>query len=196
PSHTPTVTPTPSHTPTVTQTPSHTPTVTPTPSHTPTVTPTPSHTPTVTPTPSHTPTVTPTPSHTPTITPTPSHTPTPTATPPLVYTLQGTLFEDHDDDGIQDGDEPGIADATVYLVSQERRTRLEEWTTTTNAEGVYIFIHIPSGHYRLGFALPPAYAAPEIQWSDVALNGGSSNVSIPLPFAGERATLYLPMLQR
>lgn len=117
-------------------------------------------------------------------------------TPTILYTLQGTLFEDRDNDGVQDVNEPGIAGATIYLASQSRRAADQEWTTITDQHGFYSFANLQPGSYWLGFALPPAYASPEIRWNNIALDGSSPTLSALLPVVRETSPLYLPMLQR
>lgn len=113
----------------------------------------------------------------------------------IVYTLQGRLFEDQNGNGQQEEDEAGIADATIYL-KEESRTRRQEWTTTTDEDGFYIFADIPGGSYQIGFEMPPSYGVPGIQWSHVALNQGAGLVTLPLPVAEVRSSIYLPMMQR
>jgi hypothetical protein len=113
-----------------------------------------------------------------------------------MHTLQGVLFEDHNNDGIQDEGEPGIAGATLYLRSQERRSLTQEWTTQTNQQGVYTFANIPPGSYQLGFQLPSAYGDPVIYWNDIALDGSQAEVIYSIPAVANGFSIYLPMLQR
>jgi hypothetical protein len=113
-----------------------------------------------------------------------------------MHTLQGTLFEDYDNDGIQDQGEPGIADATLYLTSQTRRSFTQEWTTQTDQQGVYTFANIPPGSYQLGFKLPAAYGDPAIYWNDIALDGSQADVMYSIPTVVNGFSIYLPMLQR
>jgi len=144
-----TMTPTPttqvSVTVTLTLTPTHTPTATPTASPTmlPTITPTSSPTPTTTSTPSLTPTGTITPS----LTPTETNTPTPT---PMLGSIGDYVWEDTNDNGLQDSGEPAISAANVQLLNCTDNT-VAYTTTTTNSQGAYLFSNLISRCYRVKF---------------------------------------------
>jgi len=60
------------------------------------------------------------------------------------------VWLDTDGDGVQDADEPGIAGVTVTLVTGS--TALA--TTTTDADGKYLFTDLPAGEYQVIFTLP------------------------------------------
>ncbi len=131
---------------------------------TPTSRPTPTSTPTlpstVTPTPTSQP---PTPVRvalaTPTVVtsipaPTSTSTPTPTPTPQLVAVapipptgvIEGVVFYDRDEDGVQDEDEPGIPDVRVTIRSSD-----DGWVKTvlTDGEGRYTFRLPGAGAYKI-----------------------------------------------
>jgi hypothetical protein len=113
-----------------------------------------------------------------------------------MHTLQGTLFEDYDNDGIQDQGEPGIPGATLYLTSQARRSLTQEWTIQTDQQGFYRFTNIPTGSYQLGFKLPAAFGDPAIYWNDIALDNSQADVTYSIPAVANGFSIYLPMLQR
>jgi len=201
----PTVTPTPTniatrtHTPTKTRTvtpqptntlaPTHTPTNTPIPVNTSTKTPSPTNTPTATPTSTNTPTspptatVTSTPSSTPiistptvTLTATPTATSTPTVTP-VANNINGIVFDDENGNDAMDGNESGIADATVYLENIGNRSVAERRVALTNQAGEYQFDSVLNGSYRIGVLLPEQYAAPQVYWSSIQV--GANDTSVP-----------------
>ncbi|MCC6627374.1 MAG: carboxypeptidase regulatory-like domain-containing protein, partial [Chloroflexi bacterium] len=175
---TPTVTGTPTEgTPTTpTQTPTEgtptTPTVTGTPTEgtptTPTQTPTegtpttPTQTPTEgTPTTPTTPTVTGTPTEgTPT---TPTSTPTVTGTPPILLSLGNRVWEDLDNDGRQEAGESGIGGVTVRLFADTNGDGTPDGpalaTTTTNANGFYLFSNLSPGTYIVEISPPSGYTS-------------------------------------
>lgn len=69
------------------------------------------------------------------------------------------VWYDKDQDGIQDTGEEGVEGIRVLLQYCESGIIWEDdewWTvaeTTTNAEGRYLFAGLPSGYYRVGFAV-------------------------------------------
>jgi hypothetical protein len=200
PSASVTVTPAPTRTLTPTVTPTNTPVTPGAPTHTPTATftasPTPTNTPTATPT--HTATVTPT--NTPgasTYTPTPTRTATPTATPTQQTSgsnVSGLVYEDHNGNGTQETDEPGVVNATVKLRDPQTRSVQQEWETHTGVDGSYRFTNIPSRGYELGVQLPPQYNVDGFQWQDVNVTESGAT---PNPISAPPLwRLYLPSLDR
>ncbi len=142
---TPTLTPTGVATATPTVTPSYTPTATPTAS--PTMLPTMTQTPTPTPTSTLTPTETPTGTLTPSPTPTETNTPTPT---PALGEIGNYVWEDSNDNGLQDAGEPSISAANVQLLNCTQNT-VAYSTTNTNNQGLYLFSNLISRCYRVKF---------------------------------------------
>ncbi|MDJ0767879.1 MAG: SdrD B-like domain-containing protein [Ilumatobacter sp.] len=63
------------------------------------------------------------------------------------------VWEDLDADGIQDPDEPGIADIEVKLLDENM---VEIATTTTDADGNYLFTGLEPGTYFVQFVNPDA----------------------------------------
>jgi uncharacterized repeat protein (TIGR01451 family) len=145
--NTPTPTPSTSGTPTHTPTPSLTYTPTPTPSASPTLLPSVTDTPTPTPTLTLTPTETPTGTLSPSPTPTVTNTPTPT---PLLGEIGNYVWEDSNDNGLQDAGEPIISAAYVQLMNCTQNT-VAYSTTTTNNQGNYLFSNLISRCYRVKF---------------------------------------------
>ncbi|NKE46382.1 isopeptide-forming domain-containing fimbrial protein [Roseomonas frigidaquae] len=69
-----------------------------------------------------------------------------------LVSLGDKVFDDLDNDGIQDGGEPGIAGITVRLLSADGATVLG--TTQTDADGLYSFDGLKPGDYRVEFLAP------------------------------------------
>lgn len=59
------------------------------------------------------------------------------------------VFEDSDYDGIQDANEPGIANRLVTLERKAGETFEKVSDVRTDAEGKYLFRHLPNGTYRI-----------------------------------------------
>ncbi|WP_038141918.1 IPTL-CTERM sorting domain-containing protein [Thiothrix lacustris] len=66
------------------------------------------------------------------------------------------VWDDLNGNGIQDGDELGIAGVTVRLLDKTGATVMG--TTSTDANGKYLFSNLTPGQYVLEFAKPEAYA--------------------------------------
>ena len=64
-------------------------------------------------------------------------------------------------DGLQDANEPGVANVTVYLLdaagARLQDTDGNEIQTTTDSNGFYEFAGLPAGDYRVEFALPAGF---------------------------------------
>jgi gliding motility-associated-like protein len=58
------------------------------------------------------------------------------------------VWNDTDKDGVQDATESGVADVTVYLLNAAGDTVA---TTTTDANGQYVFTNVPEGNYSIAF---------------------------------------------
>ena len=83
------------------------------------------------------------------------------------------VWHDLNADGIQNAGEPGIAGAAVELFScpaEGEGTLLA--TTTTNANGLYLFANLLPGDYYVQFAKPDGFlfASPVLQGSNPALD--------------------------
>jgi uncharacterized repeat protein (TIGR01451 family)/LPXTG-motif cell wall-anchored protein len=66
--------------------------------------------------------------------------------------LGDRVWEDTDGDGIQDAGEPGVAGVTVTLYGPDGTTVID--TTTTDADGAYLFADLTPGGYVVGFTPP------------------------------------------
>ena len=70
-------------------------------------------------------------------------------------TIGDFVWEDLDQDGIQDTGEPGVEGVTVSLLDDPSGTVVE--TDTTDGNGYYEFDCVPVGTYRVQFSLPTNY---------------------------------------
>jgi len=83
------------------------------------------------------------------------------------------VWEDLDGDGVQDGGEPGIDGVTVTLYEADGTTVID--TTTTDADGDYLFDLLPAGTYVVGFATPSGLTpTPAGQGGDGAADSDAS----------------------
>jgi subtilisin-like proprotein convertase family protein len=71
---------------------------------------------------------------------------------PSTAAIGNLVWEDLDTNGLQDPGKPGIGDVTVRLLDG---AGAEISTTTTAADGSFLFSDVPAGVYALGF-IPPA----------------------------------------
>ena len=173
-----------SHAPTATAKPAPTATAIPKPHPTPKPKVTPTATPTSTPVPpTATPTSTPVPpTATPTSTPVPptaTPTATPTSTPVPLGSIGDTVWFDDNANGVQDGNESGIPRVTVVLLDDAGRTVA---TTTTNADGEYLFANLTAGDYQV---MVDASTIPGSPSQTYDLNGGLDNMSAESLAPGE-----------
>ena len=75
-----------------------------------------------------------------------------------IGTIQGTVWNDDNGDGIVVASEVGLADRTVYLDLNNNGTREDtEPTATTNAAGFYQFTRVPVGNYQVTEVLPASW---------------------------------------
>ena len=70
--------------------------------------------------------------------------------------LAGTVFQDSNNNGVQDGTEPGLADVTVTLIGTDDLGAVNR-PTTTDADGHYSFTGLRPGTYALAEAQPGGY---------------------------------------
>jgi YVTN family beta-propeller protein len=85
-------------------------------------------------------------------------------------TIGDFVWDDLNADGIQDAGEPGIPGVTVQLFQVGNATPVA--TTTTDANGEYIFTNLPPGNYQLVFTPPSSdyIATPQNQGTDPAVD--------------------------
>lgn len=78
---------------------------------------------------------------------------------PNVRDSKGTIgdfvWNDINNNGIQDAGEPGVPGVTVNLFDGNTNTIIA--TTTTDGLGGYLFTNLPAGQYSVGFVLPSGY---------------------------------------
>lgn len=67
------------------------------------------------------------------------------------------VWEDLNCNGIADMGEPGIADVLITLSGTDIFGNLVEMTTTTDAQGSYVFINVLAGSYTIAFTAPTGY---------------------------------------
>lgn len=90
------------------------------------------------------------------------------------------VWDDLNKDGIQDEGEPGIEGATVELWMTGSLLR----TTTTDADGLYLFDGLAGGTYQVrfvtidGYEFSPADAGDDAVDSDALLDGVSADVTV------------------
>ncbi|MDO5375675.1 MAG: SdrD B-like domain-containing protein [Staphylococcus rostri] len=88
------------------------------------------------------------------------------------------VWDDLNKDGIQDDNEPGLANVTVIL-KDENNTEITR--TTTDANGHYIFNNLDKGHYNLEFVAPDHYVPTMLsQGEDQGKNSDGTTVSVNL----------------
>ncbi len=77
--------------------------------------------------------------------------------PPVKATIGDFVWEDLNQNGIQDSGEVGLGGINVRLISCDD-TLMEDRTTISDADGMYIFHDVDPGNYRLFFVLPDGYS--------------------------------------
>ena len=75
-----------------------------------------------------------------------------------IGTIQGTVWNDDNGDGIIVATEVGLADRTVYLdLNSDGNKDAAEPTAVTNAAGFYQFTRVPIGNYQVAEVLPASW---------------------------------------
>lgn len=105
--------------------------------------------------------------------------------PPPTGKLGDFVWYDIDGNGIQDSGEPGIAGVTVTLGGDASAT------TTTDANGAYLFTGLAAGSYTVTAGTPAGYTpSPSNQGSDPATDSNGSPASATLAtYSSEDLTL-------
>ncbi len=103
------------------------------------------------------------------------------------------VWNDLNKDGVQDAGEPGIAGVTVRLVNATTNTIIA--TTTTDANGKYIFNDVTPGNYLVDFITPTGYTvttklstSPASSGTDSDVDPGTNRTGAFLLGAGQRIT--------
>ncbi len=98
-------------------------------------------------------------------------------------TIGDFVWNDVDQDGVQDGNEFGIAGITVYLFDGANNLIA---TTVTDWSGHYAFSGLAAGYYQVAFVKPTGYVfSPKDQGSDDTID---SDADI---YTGRSAVFYL-----
>jgi protocatechuate 3,4-dioxygenase beta subunit len=93
------------------------------------------------------------------------------------------VWYDTDNDGIQDGNEPGLAGVTVKLFADVNQDGQPDSptpiaTTVSDGNGFYEFAGLPAGSYVAGFATPAGYTrSPQGAGGDPALDSDADVTS-------------------
>jgi protocatechuate 3,4-dioxygenase beta subunit len=96
-------------------------------------------------------------------------------TPSNLY-LGDKVWYDNNKDGIQDADEPGVAGVTVQLLNATTGAVLS--TTSTDANGNYIFPNLQAGDYKVKFSnLPAGYGLTSKETTPGSATGSDANES-------------------
>ncbi|MEZ4913756.1 MAG: SdrD B-like domain-containing protein [Chitinophagales bacterium] len=99
----------------------------------------------------------------------------------IVGSISNFVWYDLDADGMQDPNEPGVANVHVTLYTADGTPYAE---TYTDENGYYSFVNLPLGDYYVVFDIPEGYtvtaqnATADNMDSDIDLNGHSAIVSI------------------
>jgi hypothetical protein len=85
---------------------------------------------------------------------------------PITYTLSGIVYEDANENGVQDSGESGNANATITLNTGA--------TATTDSTGVYTFTNIAEGSYTATLTVPSGYTSTTTNPASVAISGDTT----------------------
>ncbi len=114
--------------------------------------------------------------------------------------IQGVVWNDYDQDGARDGNEPTLAGWTVYLdADHDGRLDGGERSTVSGSDGSYAFANLAAGNYLIGLVPKPGWTqtAPPVPaagpLAGAALSGGSGDgLTDAMIGAIERAKSYDP----
>ena len=72
--------------------------------------------------------------------------------------IRGTKWNDLDEDGVQDGGEPGLENWTIFLdENQNGQLETGETSTLTDSSGNYSFLGLPDAPYTVAELIPPGW---------------------------------------
>lgn len=101
------------------------------------------------------------------------------------------VWNDLNQDGLQDSGEPGIEDVAVRLINAVSNAVVAN--TTTDVAGKYIFNDVPAGNYLLEFVTPAAYTTTSKLNNNVETSATDSDVD---PATSKTASFNLAAGQR
>lgn len=105
-----------------------------------------------------------------------------------IGTIQGTVWNDDNGDGIIIATEIGLADRTVYLdLNNDGNQDESEPTTVTSAAGFYQFTRVPVGSYQVAEVLPASW---------ISSVGKSTKVSTSLSIGATNTVDFYNLLPR
>ncbi|MEV8268687.1 SdrD B-like domain-containing protein, partial [Microbacterium sp. NPDC076911] len=117
---------------------------------------------------------------------------------PLTYAVGDYTWIDENRDGVQDDDEPVLQGVVVNLLDGNGEPVLgagnTALTTTTNADGLYVFDGLPAGDYQVEFALTDEQSATYVftaTGSGTALNDSDAEPAVDDRFTGRSETFTL-----
>ncbi len=119
---------------------------------------------------------------------------------PLLGSLGDFVWSDADRDGVQDPGEPGIPGVTVTLDPGTPANPADDLTTTTNANGAYLFSNLPAGNYTVSFTTPAGTTpSPANQGGDDTKDSDLVNGSVTVALAAGQTDLtvdagFMPLL--
>ncbi|MCD8915155.1 carboxypeptidase regulatory-like domain-containing protein [Staphylococcus simulans] len=94
--------------------------------------------------------------------------------PVAKYNMGDFVWNDLNQNGIQDKDEPGLKDVQVTLTNPDN-TNL---TTTTNEKGNYTFTDLPNGNYKIAFATPVGFVPTKTGQGDIDVDSNGVNADV------------------
>lgn len=104
-------------------------------------------------------------------------------------TISGVVFNDVNENGLQEGSEPTVNGVTVTLFDDNN---VEIATTTTTGSGAYIFTGIPSGDYYVTFN-PATAGITDFDYSDQD-QGGDDTIDSDVDMGGSTTTFTVDAL--
>ena len=110
--------------------------------------------------------------------------------------IRGTVFDDQNDDGYKETDEPGLENWTVFLDANENGILDSgETSTLTDASGGYAFTVIPTDSYRVVEVQQPGYdqTAPVSGFYEIPVPAGS--IITGLDFGNHLSVNQPPVLE-
>ena len=110
--------------------------------------------------------------------------------------LGDLVWDDLDGDGAQDSGEPGIVGVTVTLTGTDYLGKPVALTTTTTANGTYLFDQLQPGTYEVGFVTPAGFVATPADKGADGLDSDGADETVTLKSGESELTVdsgfYLP----